>query len=666
MFTFSVPRLPFREDKLFGVLVLAVFAIPLIFFTGTYEKFETVKTALFLALAGAAFLVWAARPRPLPVAYPKVFWLLIAFLLAAFVLSSIFSQEPLNSLTGSYMRFTNGLVFFLAWLGLLLFFLPMAISPARRLFFFKVLFLDAVLIAVVGLLQSVGVGYYEGLDMPAFTRAPSLLGNPNFSSMFMAACAIFSVPLFLNAKNLSAKVYYAAGAAAICWAVVILSSRGGWLGLGLAVFAGLGLALLFRFPKKIIFGVLVLGMVGATLGGLFYRLTPRQDIIASTISLKDTNVDTRLSVWQLSAEAVLARPLLGTGPGNFILAYEHNRTPALASEGIFDDPHNLFIQQAVTLGLPFVLLFLCFLLLVFWNGLAKLRQQRDPLVLVSLSGLFALLMMACFNPFTSANYLLLAFFLSVLAVKNQPDQVEGLAEQYVEYPGLGKYLIGILGAILVAAGVLFFAGEVFYYQGLKAFSNQDFRTASGLFRWADRLNPRQEMSRVYLAAASVRLGEAPIRIQANIKAVAEFHPQRAAAYAVESNLYYYWYYYDRQQQHLDDAVLSLEQAVGMDPYYARRYGRLGFYYLLKLDAARGEKNMKQELVLEPGYLPGWLLLAKAYQVEGKKAETLQALKKAFDLRPDLAPLKILLKTAEEVPDIRQLNIPGGVPPDILE
>ena len=666
MFTFSVPRLPFREDKLFGVLVLAVFVIPLIFFTGTYEKFETVKTALLLVLAGAVFLVWAARPRPLQVARPKVFWLLSAALLAMFVLSAVFSQEPMNSVVGSYMRFDNGLVFFLAWLGLLLSFLPVVGDSARRLFFFKVLFLDAVLIAVVGLLQSIGIGYYEGLDMPALARAPSLLGNPNFSAMFMAACAIFSVPLFLSAKKLVAKIYYAAGGVVVCWAVVVLSSRGGWLGLGLAVFLGLGLALLFRFPKKIIFGVLVLGVVGATLGGLFYQLTPRQDIIASTISLKDANVDTRLSVWQLSAEAILARPLLGTGPGNFILAYEHYRTPALASEGIFDDPHNLFIQQAVTLGLPFVVLFLSFLLVVFWNGLAKIRQQRDPLVLASLSGLFALLVMACFNPFTSANYLLLAFFLSVLAVKNQPDRLEGLAEKQVEYPRLGKYLIGILGTGLAAAGVLFFAGEVFYYQGLKAFADQDFRAASGFFRWAGSLNSRQELSRVYLAAAGVRLGEAPAQIQADIKAVAKFHPQRAAAYAVESNLYYYWYYYDRQKQHLDDAILSLEQAVGMDPYYARRYGRLGFYYLLEQEAGRAQKNMKQELVLEPDYMPGWLLLAKAYQAEDKRAETIQALKKAFDLRPDLAPLKILLKTAEEATDIRQLNIPGGVPPDILE
>jgi cytochrome c-type biogenesis protein CcmH/NrfG len=76
--------------------------------------------------------------------------------------------------------------------------------------------------------------------------------------------------------------------------------------------------------------------------------------------------------------------------------------------------------------------------------------------------------------------------------------------------------------------------------------------------------------------------------------------------------------------------------------------------------------MKLGLGAEPAYLPGWLLLAKTYQVENKKSEVVRCLEQAFKLRPDLQELKFLLKTAEEIQDIRQLIIPGGISPDILE
>ncbi|MCL5774793.1 MAG: hypothetical protein M1333_01110, partial [Patescibacteria group bacterium] len=187
-----------------------------------------------------------------------------------------------------------------------------------------------------------------------------------------------------------------------------------------------------------------------------------------------------------------------------------------------------------------------------------------------------------------------------------------------------------------------------------------------VFSWTLKLNPFQELAPNYSAACSIRLGVLSQEGQEKVTRISRLHPKRSAAYAMESNLEYYWYVYGGGTEHLAAAIETMRQAIELDPYFARRYGRLGYYYLLsgKLDMA--QENMKMELRMEPEYLPGWLLLAKSYQAAGDKSEVVAALKKAFVLRPDLKELKFLIAQAESIGDIRQMVIPGGISPEILE
>ena len=612
-----------------------------------------------MVLSGSAYLVYLKKPEAERLRWPRLVKYLYGTLAVLFFLSVVFSQDKIASVFGSYLRFTNGLMFFAAWLVLLFLTNRVAARLDQRRVLFQILFFDAGLIAAVGVMQSLGWGYYEGLNMPVLTRAPSLLGNPNFSVMFMAACAGFAVPLWLSAKSLAARAYYFSNAILIIWAVVVLSSRGGWLGLGLNLLLSFCLYIGLRFPKKTLMVTGVLAAAGILLWSAFYQLTPRQNLISQTLALADTNVNLRLEVWQLSARAVAARPWLGVGPGNFLLAYQQFRPSALANQGIFDDPHNLFIDFAVTSGLPFALCFLGLVAVAIFFGFRLARSEQDMFLVASLAGLASLLVMTGFNPVSSPNFLLLAFFLAVL-----------LPGGNLGRPNFGsavsRYFAWVLGSVLIAYGLLFFAGEASFYQGLKAFNAGDLKGGCRVFSWTLKLNPFQELAPNYSAACSIRLGVLSQESQEKVNRISRLHPKRSAAYAMESNLEYYWYVYSGGKEHLAAAIDTMRQAIELDPYFARRYGRLGYYYLLsgKLDTA--QENMKMELRMEPEYLPGWLLLAKSYQAAGNKSEVVAALKKAFVLRPDLKELKFLIAQAESIGDIRQMVIPGGISPEILE
>jgi hypothetical protein len=220
-------KIPFSEDRLFGVIFFTVLIVPLAFNFYLYEKFETIKLALWAVILAFTIIAFFVKN--------KVFTLNkyltgLSFALVGFaVLSTIFSIGHINSIFGFYPRFTSGLLFYLLWLATLLMFFAV-LNREKWEILARVIFFDAVLIAVVGLMQSFGIGYYEGVEQSFITRAPSLLGNPNFSSMFLAAAALFAFPLVIYAKNFKTRLYYCLGTFIIVSAVAVFSSRGAILG----------------------------------------------------------------------------------------------------------------------------------------------------------------------------------------------------------------------------------------------------------------------------------------------------------------------------------------------------------------------------------------------------------------------------------------------------
>src|SRR5258708_2801834 len=108
-------RLPFREDKLFGVVLLLILVVPWAFSIVNYEKFETLKISLWLVLLVVALLVFLKHQTFKAYSYNPGFLTILAIFLLLNILSTVFSIDKASSIFDFNLRFTNSLMFYTVW-----------------------------------------------------------------------------------------------------------------------------------------------------------------------------------------------------------------------------------------------------------------------------------------------------------------------------------------------------------------------------------------------------------------------------------------------------------------------------------------------------------------------------------------------------------------------
>lgn len=642
----SIPRLPFRDDKVFSVLVLLVLVLPLIFSWRLYEKFETIKLAFWMLSLGA-ILVLAAAQKNLR-RLPKTAGFLAAGFLFFALLSAVFAPNHINSFFGLYTRFTTGFLFYFLFAVTLLVCL-FALDKPRWQFLIKILFFDAVIVAIVGLLQSFGVGYYEGVNQAAIARAPGLLGNPNFSSMFLASVLPFSLPLLGQAKTFLAKVYYALGAVFSVLAVIGFSSRGSWVALAGGLFFGLMLAVVLKFSKKFIFfaSAVCLVLLGFV---IFVSGVVRPGTLSALGRLSEINIDSRLFAWDVARQAITEHPFVGVGPGNMQVYFERNRDSNLAGGGVFDDVHNLALQMAGSAGVPVALCFFALCGFALWRGYVQQKNGRDFWLISSTLSLVIWLIASCFNPVSIGCFLPFILSLAGLLISDQPGEFK--------VPGAVNLFSRIIGLSLSAAGVLFITSEFLFYQAQVDYIGFQFKSSLRLANAAISLNPTNQLFYLYQAADKVLINSLPVTLQADVNRIIALQPDEAKSYVLAGNLYYLMYNVHNNSSELKQAIVYMKKALALDKYSAPRYTHTAFYLGddNQLDAAK--VYLKAALSLDPKQLPGWLLLARIYQLQNNAKAMDYALNQAFKIQPADTYLKQLNETAKKTTDIKTLQIPA--------
>ena len=97
-----------------------------------------------------------------------------------------------------------------------------------------------------------------------------------------------------------------------------------------------------------------------------------------------TSVGARFGYWGAAVQSATEKPLLGTGPGTFQLAYKRHRTPGAEPTRL---THNDYLQQASDSGWPGFALYAAFIGGAAWV-LAR-RRLDDPLLIAVRLGLLA-------------------------------------------------------------------------------------------------------------------------------------------------------------------------------------------------------------------------------------------------------------------------------------
>ncbi|MDP6084164.1 MAG: O-antigen ligase family protein [Verrucomicrobiota bacterium] len=164
----------------------------------------------------------------------------------------------------------------------------------------------------------------------------------------------------------------AVGLACLYWS----GSKAGWL-IALALLG----ALFLHLPLS---GKLKLGLASAAmvlgLAGFAVKYADYFDRGA-------TSVGARFGYWSAAVQTATEKPLLGTGPGTFQLAYKRHRTPGAEPTRL---THNDYLEQASDSGWPGFVLYTAFIGGAGWV-LAR-RRLDDPLLVAVRLGLLAWLL----------------------------------------------------------------------------------------------------------------------------------------------------------------------------------------------------------------------------------------------------------------------------------
>jgi len=156
----------------------------------------------------------------------------------------------------------------------------------------------------------------------------------------------------------------------LCFSLFISGGRAGQIGF----FALFGLIVLQYFHKRLLKGILLVGIGVPLLFTLLYNVAPRfqqridlaiqqaqQYKQSSDSQLQDNSVGLRLTFLLNSVEVIKAHPLLGVGTGDFREEYAKINEKVSPGMPVPDHPHDMYALVLAQLGLlgffPFALLF---------------------------------------------------------------------------------------------------------------------------------------------------------------------------------------------------------------------------------------------------------------------------------------------------------------------
>jgi O-antigen ligase len=648
----KLPRWPFKEDKIFAILSFGVLFIPLAFTLLGYENYETIKFAALCVVAGTGLIIFVLRQKAGQSfgAVPKTLkWCLWFFLFWA-ALAMFSAVDFSHAFFGFYYRFTNGWLFYAAFVAVV-FLLIKILSREKANFLAKILVFDAAVVGLVAIFQVFGVGYYESLDQGFFARAPSLLGNPNFSAMFLAMAAPWSMNLFVVSSRLKSKIYYGFVFFVCFAAIILLASRGALLAFVAACLVWLAV---FLWQGRSRWKVLLAGFAAVVLlvGGVLFQQIVRPGSFFRSLQTADVNTVSRLAVWRTTWEAGKQHWLLGEGLGSFNIFFEQNHGPELAGAlGEYDDAHNLFLQMYATGGLPLALGFLAVLLWCLWRCLGNLSGESGGFRRACLASVVAFAIAASFNPVSIPCFLALAVVLALSGAGGQYSP-----KQKKTTSALPQVLVFLLGLILGLYGLSLILGEQVFASAYRQYQAQNFKSSQRLVNIAKILHPFNSLYKIFQIGDEIRLHKNLSSVPGQIEDLKYWHPLESRSFLIAGKLSYLLYYETKDQKALSAAINNLKRAIALDPNYVERFGLLAAYEFEGNQTTSALAHVRWELSQKPDEFSGWLLLAKLAQTQGQKQQTVAALERAFNLKPSLKGLEYLLNQAKAESNIRSVPI----------
>lgn len=202
-------------------------------------------------------------------------------------------------------------------------------------------------------------------------RISGLLGHANMLGMYLALLIPVALAVSLADTKIWLKTIMFVSTGMAGSAIALTYSRGGLLGLviALTVFVVLDRGRMWRATNRtLIVGYLVMGLLAVITFG------PR--LIQRFTEVTSRNVSVRYSLNEAALNMINQHPFFGVGLNNFSARLSDFDTYGLVYMAPYP-VHNVYLLLAAEGGIPLLIIFLLFLILVFKEGLLVIKQQQN-------------------------------------------------------------------------------------------------------------------------------------------------------------------------------------------------------------------------------------------------------------------------------------------------
>lgn len=370
------------------LLLAATFLVPLVFWQGVFFPHTFFRTILFRTLVESALVVYIPLAVSVPVYRPRSSWVLwaLAAFIAVYALASFAGVDPIQSIWSDYERM------FGLWtqLHLLAYFVMLAGVAWKKS--------DWALLSGAAVSSSMIVALYALVQQVVPPdRVASTIGNASFLGSFLMLMFFLTTwfgTLLDFSRTHTKWVWGGVGLSllVVTGALLQSESRGAFLGLTAGIIAatlffiiwsdsaGTTVRISNRKLKRVLLGLVVVGLVGFSLAVVFRRplgpFLPAQVDRVLELDFSGRTAQGRFLAWGVAWEGWKDRFIFGWGPENFNLLFDRYYDARLyEQEPWFDRAHNIIFDIGSTtgvLGLAAYALFLAAMIL----ELARLRSTH--------------------------------------------------------------------------------------------------------------------------------------------------------------------------------------------------------------------------------------------------------------------------------------------------
>ncbi len=454
-------RLVLATGALF--ILLAVVHIPNSIFPHAFDKNGAPEFVTFILIATlfGAFILLKPGRFLFSGRVVQIIWLLLGVAL----ISTLFSNDPIASLTGDTGRHA-GLVSLLCLLVVAIFHSQFTEIQVRRLI--SIYLLGVWVVSTIGILQ-----FYKFFTLPGDTGVTSTLGNQDFFAALLGTAFPLVLYILIN-STLRTKVILALGTASSVYSLWLAGRRQAYVDIAIALIAIAASYGWKKLPKRnlslnarsafttIAFIIWIEGIFLMPFLGKFIPVLGN-----------DAQVKIRGQFWVAALNTFLHNPIFGVGPDQYGNFYEQYRTidsvkqfPTILS----NDAHSATVQSLATLGIVgvAVLVLLIAALIRSFLIIIDREPEKKKQYLALLLFAFVFLTNSAVSPITIPNkYLFWGIAGFVIGKAYCVPKANAVPPQvYWNFQGI-RYFTGLALVVSLFVGVNFTSASLTFLNALE-------------------------------------------------------------------------------------------------------------------------------------------------------------------------------------------------------